>query len=203
MDWSDALKVVGAIGGVATVSGAVAAFVGNLVSTRIIQQQKAKLDEQLETHKDSLMQEADRRRLLLKRQEMLFEREYSAAADFFRMFASFIPAPWAPGLDWSDVKVRIAENLFSHETELSRFLAQHAAALSQDARHLLEAAKCLANEGGYEVAQESNQGDYEPGCYPSATVCKIVDKFYENLRNAEERIYKDLEHGSFSSTRLS
>ena len=67
MGWDDALKIVGALGGVGIVSAAIAAWIGNLVSSRVIEKQKATLAQQLETHKDLLLREADRNRLLLKR----------------------------------------------------------------------------------------------------------------------------------------
>lgn len=197
MDWSDVLKVIGALGGIATVSAGVAAFVGNLVSSRIVQAQKAKFDEQLETHKDALVREADRNRLILKRQEMLFEREYTAAADFFRLFSDIIPEPWAPDLDWADAQMRIAESFFSHEKNLRIFLGKYSACLSGEARRLLESAKSRANEGGFEVAQETVEGEYELGCYPSDRVCKIVDQFHEALSSAEKKIRDDLRTGSF------
>jgi hypothetical protein len=202
MNWALVLQVVGAIGGVAAIAGGVAAFVGNLVSSRFLQAHKAKLDEQLETHKDSLVREADRYRLLLKRQELMFEKEYTAGADFFQLFASIVPDPWAPDLDWSEAQVRIAENLFSHEQKLKSFLSKNSAALGGDVRRLIEAAKMQANQGGFEVARETDGKDYEPGTYPSKTVCDIVDKFYEKLNCAETQLRKDLQVGSFGATTI-
>lgn len=197
MGWGDVLKVVAALGGIATVAGAVAAFIGNLVSSRIVQAHKAKLDEQLETHKGLLVREADRHRLWLKRQELMFEREYAAASEFFKLFNSILPEPWAPDLDWPEVQPRIAENFIKHERSLKAFLDTHSASLSKEARELIGSAKHRANEGSFEVAQETEEGEYEPDSYPSDRVCKIVDQFFDDLRNAEERLRLDLQKGSF------
>lgn len=199
MGWADVLKIVAALGGIATVAGAVAAFVGNLVSSRIVQAHKANLDEQLETHKDLLVREADRHRLWLKRQELMFEREYAAASDFFKLFDSIVPEPWAPDLDWSEVRPRIAENFIRNEKRLRDFLGAHSASLGKEARAFISSAKQRANEGSFEVAQETEEGGYEPNAYPSDRVCNIVDQFYDDLNKAEERLRVDLQKGSFSS----
>ena len=114
MEWNELFKVVGALGGIASVSAGVAAFVGNLISSRAIESHKAKLVLQLETHKSELNSVADRQRLLLKRQELMFEREYIAASEFYRIFTEVMPDPWAPDLDWGDAQARIAENF--HKT---------------------------------------------------------------------------------------
>ena len=136
--------------------------------------------------------------MLLKRQELMFEREYGAAADFFRVLAKVVPAPWAPDLDWAEAQTRIAENLFQHEQRLRKFIGQHSASLGDEVRRLIGSATTLANEGGFEVAQETDEGDYPPGGFPSDRVCKIVDEFYETMLKAEKQIRNDLRNGSFS-----
>lgn len=129
------MKVVGTFGGIASVSACVAAFVGKLISSRAIESHRAKLVLQLETHKSELNSVADRQRLLLKRQELMFEREYIAASEFYRLFTEVMPDPWAPDLDWGDAQVRIAENFHKHEAALKAFLISHSASLSQTVRH--------------------------------------------------------------------
>lgn len=200
MNWELVGQIIGAVGGIAVVAGAVAAFVGNLISSRIVQAHKAKLDEQLETHKDTLVKEADRHRLFLKRQELMFEREYAAASDFFKLFDSMIPDPWAPNLDWYDVQPHIAENFPANERRLKAFMEKHSASLSQEVRSLITSAKSLANEGSFEVAQETHEGEYLPGNSPSDTVRAIVDKYHDLLNKAEEQLRLDLQKGSFTAT---
>lgn len=51
MDWSEILKVVGAIGGIASISAAVSGFVGRIVISRIVESHKSKLNLQLEKYK--------------------------------------------------------------------------------------------------------------------------------------------------------
>jgi len=197
MGWDDVLKIVGALGGIGVLSAGISAWIGTIVSSRVIQRQKAKLDEQLETHKDMLLREADQNRLMLKRQELMFEREFEAAAAFLKVHGSVVPDAWAPDLDWSDAQVRIAENLSSHERRLKKLLDQHSVALSKEARKLIGSAKAEANSGSFEVAQETKEGDYQPGDYPSQTVCKIVDEFHALMEKAETQVREDLKAGSF------
>lgn len=197
--WDDALKVAGALGGIGAMSAGISAWIGTIVSSRVIEQQKAKLNEQLETHKDALLREADRNRLMLKRQELMFERELAAAVDFLKVQASVVPDSWAPDLDWYDAQERIAEKLFSHDRELKKLLDQHSVALSKEARKLIGSAKATANSGSYEVAQETVEGEYERGVGPSDTVRKTVDEFYEQMQKAETQIRQDLRSGSFDA----
>ena len=199
MTWDDAFKVVGALGGVGVVSAAMAAWIGNMVSSRVIEKQKATLAEQLETHKDLLLREADRNRLLLKRQELMFEREFDASVAFLNLHNNVVPESWAPDLDWSDAQVRIAEKLGTHERDLKKLLDKHSVALSKEARKLIGSAKSTANSGSFEVAQETDEGDYAPGDYPSDRVCKIVDEFYELMQQAESQIRLYLKAGTFDA----
>lgn len=201
MDWNEVLKVVGTLGGIATVSAGVAAFVGNLISSRTIESHKAKLVLQLETHKSELNSVADRQRLLLKRQELMFEREYIAASEFYKIFSDLMPDPWAPDLDWSDAQARIAENFHKHEAALKAFLISHSASLSQTVRHTVERAKQVANDGMFEVSYDTGGENYGTNQTPHENVRKLVDNFYELVKEANTQIRSDLESGSFSRSK--
>ncbi|QJR03490.1 hypothetical protein HH800_15675 [Sphingobium yanoikuyae] len=220
MDFSSVMEVVGALGGVGVIAAGIGGVAGKIMSSRAIEHHKASLKEQLETHKSALNKDlethkltlgrelethkselilgADRNRLILKRQELMFEREHAAAVDFLKIFYGVMPDAWAPDLDWSDAQREIAENLPEHERQLKKFLLNHATALSQEVRKLVASARSKASDGSFEVAQETSEGSYEPDQYPSNTVNKIVDEFYEALSDAEKKIREDLQNGSFS-----
>ncbi|WP_143535685.1 hypothetical protein [Roseisalinus antarcticus] len=200
MDWNDIIKIVGTLGGIATVSAGVAAFVGNFISSRLVETHKANLNLQLETHKGELNNLADRKRLILKRQELMFEREYAAAAEFYRFFSGVIPDPWAPDLDWGDAQAHIAGDFHRHASGLKRFLIEHSASLSQTVRRTLEKAKQVANKGIFEVGYETRGEDYDFDLTPSEGVRKIVDQFYDLLKDADKQIRSNLESGSFSGS---
>jgi len=201
LEWNELFKVVGALGGIASVSAGVAAFVGNLISSRAIESHKAKLVLQLETHKSELNSVADRQRLLLKRQELMFEREYIAASEFYRIFTEVMPDPWAPDLDWGDAQARIAENFHKHEAALKAFLLSHSVSLSQTVRQTVERAKQVANEGVFEVGYDTRGEDYENNQLPHENVRKLVNEFYELVKEANTQIRLDLESGSFSRSK--
>nr|WP_306267098.1 hypothetical protein [Pararhizobium sp. IMCC3301] len=200
MGWDEIFIIVGAIGGIASVSGGIAAFIGKLVSSRIIQSHQVRLDILLETHKNLLVRDTDQNRLLLKRQELMFEREYAAAADFYRLFNSIVPDLWAPDLDWLEAQARIAGNLGKHAIGLEKFLLEHASALSKEGRTLVVSAQATANRGSLEFAQEANEVEFPHDVEPSEQLRKDVDEFYELMRNADERLMLDLKQGSFSTT---
>ncbi|WP_299654147.1 hypothetical protein [uncultured Jannaschia sp.] len=198
MDWSDILKVVGAIGGIASISAAVSGFVGRIVITRIVESYKSKLNLQLEKYKSELASLADRQRLLLKRQELMFEKEYAAASDFFRFYSGVVPDPWAPDLDWSDAQAEIAGNFHKHASELKKFLAVHTASISQPTLMTLESAFASANDGIFKVGMDTHGEDYGHELTPSQDVRQSVDEFYNFLKAANKQIRADLEGGSFS-----
>lgn len=203
MVWDEIVKIaatiVGALGGVAIISGLVASYVGKLVSTRITQSHQAEFDRQLETHKNLLLRDADRYRLLLKRQELMFEKEYSAAADFYRLFESIVPEQSFPDLDWLESQTQIAENFDKHSQILKKFLQRHAASLSEDALKLIEKAQKIAIEGSFEISYETTGGEYERGDTASPNVRAIVDRFFGLLEEADKRLRLDLQQGSFST----
>lgn len=198
MDWSDILKIVGAIGGIASISAAVSSFVGRVIISRIVESHKSKLNLQLERYKSELASLADRQRLLLKRQELMFEKEYAAASDFFRFFSGVVPDPWAPDLDWSDAQAEIAGDFHKHASELKKFLAVHTASISQDALKMIEGAIASANDGIFKVGMDTHGEDYGHELTPSQEVKKSVDEFYNSLKAANKQIRADLEGGSFS-----
>jgi hypothetical protein len=208
MAFEDVLAVVGTIGGLGAFAGAVGGLVGKYMSDRAIQSHKATLDKQLESHKaelglqlesykGELAQDADRNRLLLKRQELMFEREFEAVVAFLKLHNKVVPEPWAPDPDWYDAQERIAENLSTHDGELKKLLDRHSVALSKEARQLISSAKSKANEGLFEVALETTEGQYEQDSGPSDKVRKIVDEFYERMKLAEAQVRLDLKVGSF------
>lgn len=198
MGLNEVWELVGKLSTFVTVSAGVAAFVGKLISSRTIEAYKSKLDKQLETYKSELNLAADRQRLLLKRQELMFEKEYIAASEFYKIFSDVMPDPWAPDLDWIDAQARIAENFHKHEAALKTFLISHSASLSQTARHTVEKAKQVANEGVFEVGYDTHGEDYEANQTPHENVQKLVDSFYELVKKANTQIRSDLESGSFS-----
>jgi hypothetical protein len=77
------LSLLGVAATVGVVAAPVAWWVAKLAadhsSKTWLQTHKAELDRDLESHKASLTSEADRQRLLLKRQELMFDREVIAA----------------------------------------------------------------------------------------------------------------------------
>ncbi|MDO5631710.1 MAG: hypothetical protein Q4G22_07720 [Paracoccus sp. (in: a-proteobacteria)] len=197
MEW---VEIIGALGGIGAISATVSALVTNLISSRIIEKHKAKLTHDLETYKSELGRTADRQRLLLKRQELMFEKEYAAASEFYRLFSGIRPEPWAPDLDWSDAQADIANNFHKHATELQKFLRQHAASVSLKVRKNLERAQETATEGVFMTAVETGGEDYDQDLIPGDQVRQTVDKFYDLLSQADEEIRRDLENGSFALT---
>lgn len=196
MGWDDALQVVGALGGVGVVSAGISAWVGNVVSQRVIEAQKADFAKQLESHKDMLLREADRNRLMLKRQELMFERELAAVEAFLNVQSRVLPDAWSPEFNWSGSEERIAENLSLHARDLECLLQEHSVSLSKEARSLISRAKEIAENALVEIADKEECFNSR-GFGARESVRKLVDGFSKAMQSAEFCIRQDLKMGSF------
>ena len=85
------LSVLGALGGGALIIGGFAHWLGNLWAKRLIQEEKAKLDLDIESHK-----------VKLRKSEFLFEKEYEAVSEFVALLRSILPRHSYPDMDWCE-----------------------------------------------------------------------------------------------------
>jgi hypothetical protein len=98
-----------------------------------LQKHKAELDRDLESHKAVLTSEADRQRLLLKRQELMFDREVTAAEAYTKLYYKLYPKAGIPDPEWLDAQTYIAERFGTIEATLDKFLSDHSIAIGEAA----------------------------------------------------------------------
>ena len=130
------LSVLGALGGGALIIGGFAHWLGHLWAKRLIQNEKAKLDLEIESHK-----------VRLKKSEFLFEKEYSATSEFVALLRNILPRHYSPGMDWYEVCDHIACNFNQTEHIVNEYLATHGAVLTNDSVDLLVESLGIAGEG--------------------------------------------------------
>lgn len=145
--WDVVLGVVGALGGGAVVVGTALHFLGKFWVGRLIQDEKAKLDMEIESH-----------RLKLRNSEFIFEKEYEASSQFVAFFRSILPRHSEPNLDWGEVLVHIAISFHDILNYLDRFLASNGAILSDDVVGLVVDCLAISGEGQHKV-DESGVSD--------------------------------------------
>jgi hypothetical protein len=201
--WSVVWSVVGALGGVGvlgTAAGVVGGFVAKHIASEIIETHKGELAKELEKYKSELNGVADRNRLFLKRQELMFDREYAAASDFYMFFDGVLPRPRFPEMDWSEAQEDIAEDFGLNAMKLGKIIESHSASLSVATLEKLKKARRLADEGLFAVGEDTGGDSYGPNLYPSDNVRAKVDEFYALLKDIEKQIRHNLERGSFSTS---
>lgn len=189
MDWlATEIGKLSLLGVYGLVAGAVGSLLSGYVFPKWLQKQKSDLEV-----------EAEKLRFKLKRQELMFERELLAAEEFFRLHDSILGTPRFPDPDWSDAQIIIADKFGVLEDQITTFLDKHGVAISESTSTSLTSARHIANQGSFDVAQETSEGEYEPGQYPSKIVQKAVDEFWERIEEARKQMREDLSNGSLTS----
>ena len=162
-----------------------------------LESHKSELASNLERHKSELALEADRSRLIIKRQELLFADEMKAASEFFRYYDQVLTMPSSPDADWSDGQIIIAESFGEHEKGLTQFIRDHGTSISDGALKLIERARSIANQGTFAVGEDTRGVSYKPNETPGADVCKLADNFWEVMTEAKNLIRSEIKTGTF------
>lgn len=126
----DGAKLLGVATPVAFVAGAVAWLVARTAadhsSKQFLQTHKGALDRVLADHLAELEGKADERRLVHKRQELMFEREVDAARAFFKLYDEIYPKGGGPEPDWhADSVPYLATRYGEIESRIGKFLRDH------------------------------------------------------------------------------
>lgn len=154
---TNVMAVIGWFGGAVVVSGLVAKWISDHASQRWLQDHKGQLDKLLETRKSELSNEAERLKLSLKRQELIFNREIEAADALMKLHRDIYPKHSRPDMEWTDACEDIALRLGQVEGSLDDFLANHSAVIGDDVRAKVETA--LAQAGSEKFFAASTPGE--------------------------------------------
>lgn len=158
------LSVLASLGGGALIIGGFAQWLGNLWAKRLIQDEKAKLDLEVESHK-----------VKLKKSEFIFEKEYEATSEMVAFLRNILPRHSYPNMDWHEACDRIAENFSKIELQLDEYLATHGAVLGDDVVDLIVEAIGIAGEFKFKVQ----------GPEVSSSANKSANLLYDKLHEAE------------------
>jgi len=165
------LSVLGALGGGALIIGAFAHWLGHLWATRLIQNEKSKLDLEIESHK-----------VRLKKSEFLFEKEYAATSEFVALLRSILPRHSFPNMDWYEACDHIASNFGRIEHLINEYMATHGAVLPDDTVDLLVESLGISGEEkfeitGFDIPKPANES---------------ANQLYEKLHSVEEKLLANL-----------
>ncbi|MCP9223804.1 hypothetical protein MKP08_13735 [Erythrobacter sp. LQ02-29] len=184
------------IGGVGAFAWFVARLTADTRAKQWLQKNKAVLDRETETHKADLAKEADRKRLLLKRQELFFAEEVEAVRAFLQSYRSIMPERRTPHEDWSDARTYIAKDIDKIDEELRNLLKLHEAGLSESAIDAISSARDSAQTIIYDMYDQYQETEHEIHLGPDLE--REIDRLVDHLNKAKARVRKDLRHGSMA-----
>jgi hypothetical protein len=175
-------KAVAVFGGVSVISVAISGFLAKFLADRSIERHKATLVQETERLKAELGKDAETHKWKLKKNELLFEKEYAAAIAFFELRRKYEPSRKHPDMDWSEVQEYVIESFTDAEIRIAKFIAEHGPVLSTDSRKLLDECQSLASSHqfashGYDDHKEAEQA---------------ADKFLELLREIEGKFTSEI-----------
>jgi hypothetical protein len=104
------LKVVGLFGGVGAIVVALAAFASKWMADRSIERHKAELGRETEKLKGELAKETETHKLILKKREILFQKEIEAASAFIALHRTIEPKYNHPDMDWDEAMADVAKD---------------------------------------------------------------------------------------------
>ena len=163
---------------------AVLAFFANFFVNRVIERQKASLNQELERLKADLSKETETYKLRLKKQELIFNKELDAANDFMKLHREIRPSYSFPHMEWDDACEDVAQRLNKIETALESFLVRHGAVIKTSTRKLLSECHSLASN--YKFANIEDQSLDKAKTKAGElleTLSKIEDELIEAIRS--------------------
>lgn len=148
--------ILGSLGGGVLIVGAFTKWLGDLWAKRLIQNEKKKLDEEMESYK-----------IKLKKSEFIFQKEFEAASELVALIRSFHPAYSHPQMDSYDACDEIAHGFDKIELRLGDYLSKHGAVLKEDVVDIISTCISIAGETKFEIT--------------SPEVSKVANQAAENL----------------------
>lgn len=195
MNWGE---LITALSGSVVISGIVAAVVTNWLSGRLLQSHKAQLDKELETHKSTLGKESDRQRLLLKWQEMKFERQLLAAEALTQFCHKALDQSAGPDNDDVDQYYEgIAARFGDFEVKLTDLIGKYDVAWGAEAKTMVIKARDVAKLGKYSYGHDYSDDKYHPDRNLSDQTTKHAQMFSETLKAVINQVQQDVKNGSF------
>ena len=163
--------ILGSLGGGVLIVGAFTKWLGDLWAKRLIQNEKKKLDEEMESYK-----------IKLKKSEFLFQKEFEAASELVALIRSFLPTYNHPQMDWYEACDEIAHDFKKVELKLDEYLSKHGAVLNENVVDLISSCIAIAGENKFEIT--------------SPEVPKVANDaandLYEKLKEAEQIVLKQV-----------
>ena len=171
----DVFKISAAIltslGGGVLIVGSFTYWLGNLWASRLIQNEKKKLEQDLESYK-----------VKLKKSEFLFQKEFEAASEFVEIKQGLLPTYLHPEMEWYDACDYVAQSIDEIEFKLRNYLSRHGAILKNETRHIVSVCIGIAGKNKFEIeSPETN-----------STTNAAANDLYEKLEEIEKLLINEV-----------
>jgi hypothetical protein len=162
--------------GAGAVAAAIIHLAGRFYADKSLEKHKAELGQETEKLKAELGREAETHKWKLKKKEILFEKEFEAASEYFGLRRKIEPRFRHPDMEWTDAVEDVVNDFSNTEDLLRNFIARYGPVLSQKNRDDLNRCQKLAENNQYAMIQ--NEMDEAE---------KAVEEFLKKLEDVERR----------------
>ncbi len=153
------------LGGFGAVISAASSWLTSHLSNRWIEKYKSTLNAELEKIKHSL-----------KREELLFERDFLAASDWYRLKLDIFPK-YMIDPDFDEMLDSLAQSLGSISSDIYSYLAKHGPLLPKEMREKLSGIAFSMGSEEYNVVQDQSS---------TTEARSLVKQIYDYFPDAEE-----------------
>ncbi len=178
--FATAASVIASLGGGALIVFGFSNWLGKVWANRLMVKEKAAHQVELESLRNTFLQDIESYKVKLKKSEFIFEKEFKAASELVSLKLSIFPEYSYPTMDWEDVCEYLAYDSESIEKKVGEFVSKHGAILGEDVLSKLSNCKGVAGEIKFKVS--ANNVPYEAK--------SEAEKMYEELSLAEENLLK-------------
>ena len=165
MEFQEVFQVGGAVivslGGAGAIVLGCSSYFGKMWANKLMESDKAKYAQELESLKNKFTNETESYKLKLKKSEFIFEKEFEATSEFVTLKGTVLPTYSHPEMDWYEACDSMAHDFHETERKLESFLYKHGAVLTEEAKDLINFAIGFAAENKFkidspEVPKEAN-----------------------------------------------
>jgi hypothetical protein len=138
-------QILPPLGGASVVAWGVAKYFAD----RSIEKHKTELGQETERLKAELGRDAETHKWKLRKKEILFEKEFEAASEFFVLRRRIEPRFRHPDMDHAEAMEEVVDRFSSFQESLRSFIAKHGPALRTKNREELDQCQQIAENNQY------------------------------------------------------
>jgi hypothetical protein len=182
--WTLLLTAFGWFGGGAAITIALAGYLSKLLADRSIERHKWQLNKEMERLKGELAKETETHKLILKKKEILYQKQIEAASAYISMHRLVEPKYRYPDMEWDEALDDVVDSFSTTEGMIRAYISNYGAALSSKNRIQLDKCMLLASNNQY----AKHEGDHAVKDAKSA-----AEEMLTLMKEIEERFIQEVQ----------